>query len=127
MPATSLRQTQSQYLIGSSRIASRSASSDTICSMVFAINGSPLVLRRCCLGLPLLHMNLLKAARFELPLVTDLDVFVVVKTGPEPRHVVARVAQFNVAAAARLSVAFEFNDVIVDVRARGQIRQSLAV
>jgi len=72
-------------------------------------------------------MNLLKAARFELPLVTDLDVFVVVKTGPEPRHVVARVAQFNVAAAARLSVAFEFNDVIVDVRARGQIRQSLAV
>src|SRR5215470_12330455 len=99
MPATSLRQTQSQYLIGRSRMASRSASSDTICS-IFAINASPLVLRRC-LWLPLLHMNLPKAARFELPLVTDLDVFVVVKTGSEPRHVVARVAQFNVAAAAR--------------------------
>ena len=72
-------------------------------------------------------MHLLEAPRLKLPVIADFNVLVIVEAGAEPRHIVAGLAQLNIAAAARPSAAFQLNHVVVDVRPWGQVGQALAV
>src|SRR5712692_11851121 len=65
-------------------------------------------------------MGNLHPPRLEFPFIADLNVLVIVKAGAEPTHLVAGVAQLDVAATARASAALEVDHVIVDVRARRQ-------
>src|SRR6266851_5248974 len=50
-------------------------------------------------------MGNLHSPRLEFPFVADLDVLVIVKAGAEPTHLVAGVAQLDVAASAGASAA----------------------
>src|SRR5579885_1474907 len=68
-------------------------------------------------------MDHLRAPRFELPRIANLDVLVIVKSRAEPLEIVAGVAQLDVAATRRTAVALELDHVVVDVRSRRESRQ----
>ncbi len=74
-----------------------------------------------------LHMGNLHSPRLEFPFVADLDVLVIVKACAEPAHLVAGVAQLDVAASAGASAALEIDHVIMDIRARRQRSEAVLV